>query len=328
MFSIASLVQKAQEYIEPTLSSSIGASDRRAAKATLFRHQFRLPNSQNPLHEITAELILLNHLNGPSKSTSASSEAKSTSRGQGIRYAGKLHLSEQFLCFSTQGSSFLSSASTSASSVFTGNTRGAGPVGNGFTLPLCSVRRVERLNSQNYMFSLAITLWNGNSDAGAKQGKSSLPVHKIILHLAGSRQQCDRFCDGLKKGLRGAVKDLEKLKNVVQECYSEYLLASGGKNTSSTEKKEADDQKGESSEAHQPPDAGLGMIFRYPGDARKLRDRSKMRLWGEYLRGRAADSSNGEVLLNLALYRSRKWSQRYNYSPTYLSQTHQGWFAE
>jgi hypothetical protein len=34
-----------------------------------------------------------------------------------------------------------------------------------------------------------------------------------------------------------------------------------------------------------PPDAGLGMLFKYPGDARKLRDRSKMRLWTEYLRG-------------------------------------------
>lgn len=33
-----------------------------------------------------------------------------------------------------------------------------------------------------------------------------------------------------------------------------------------------------------PPDAGLGMLFRYPGDAKKLRDRAKMRLWAEYLR--------------------------------------------
>lgn len=59
--------------------------------------------------------------------------------------------------------------------------------------------------------------------------------------------------------------EVGKLKRVVSECYSEYLLQGDGK-------------KGD------PPDAGLGMIFRYPGDARKLRDRSKMRLWGEYLR--------------------------------------------
>lgn len=61
------------------------------------------------------------------------------------------------------------------------------------------------------------------------------------------------------------MADVGKLKRVVAECYSEHLL--------SGEKKSSD-----------PPDAGLGMIFRYPGDARKLRDRSKMRLWGEYLR--------------------------------------------
>lgn len=63
-----------------------------------------------------------------------------------------------------------------------------------------------------------------------------------------------------------------KLRRVVAECYSEYLLRP-------EEKKEAT-----------PPDAGLGMIFRYPGDPKKLRDRAKMRLWAEYLRdnGRSA----------------------------------------
>jgi TBC1 domain family member 8/9 len=63
------------------------------------------------------------------------------------------------------------------------------------------------------------------------------------------------------------VGDVGKLKKVVAECYSEYLL-----------------QQGDAKKESIPPDAGLGMIFRYPGDHRKLRDRSKMRLWGEYLR--------------------------------------------
>lgn len=85
------------------------------------------------------------------------------------------------------------------------------------------------------------------------------------MQLAASRQACERFCDGLKKGLKHGVAEVGKLKKVVAECYSEHLL-SGEKKTANI------------------PDAGLGMIFRYPGDARKLRDRSKMRLWGEYLR--------------------------------------------
>lgn len=57
-----------------------------------------------------------------------------------------------------------------------------------------------------------------------------------------------------------------RLRKVVAENYSEYLLRS-------------EDRKGVN-----PPDAGLGMLFRYPGDPKKLRDRAKMRLWAEYLR--------------------------------------------
>jgi hypothetical protein len=72
------------------------------------------------------------------------------------------------------------------------------------------------------------------------------------------------------------MKEVESLRTVVNDCYSEYLR-SGAKGKA---QEEAD------ADARQPPDAGLGLIFRYPGDARKLRDRSKMRLWGEYFRGK------------------------------------------
>jgi hypothetical protein len=91
---------------------------------------------------------------------------------------------------------------------------------------------------------------------------------KITVQLAGSRQACERFCDGLKKGLKSGVGEVSKLKRVIAECYSEYLLRPDPKKEDPT------------------PDAGLGMFaeFRYPGDSRKLRDRSKMRLWAEYLR--------------------------------------------
>lgn len=57
-----------------------------------------------------------------------------------------------------------------------------------------------------------------------------------------------------------------KLRKIVAENYSEYLLRT-------EERKNIN-----------PPDAGLGMLFRYPGDPKKLRDRAKMRLWAEYLR--------------------------------------------
>lgn len=276
MFQFSSFVQKAQSLIDPANFSlpAITSSERSPSKASLFRQQFRLPDSQNPLQEITAELIL------PVPHTSNSSDtqgerAKDVDHA-GNRYTGRLHLSERFMCFSTQPSSFIPSASLSASTVFTGQTHGTGPSGNGFTIPLCAIRRVERLNTLSHVFSLALTTWNGSltrPSPHAPQDPSFIP-QRFTIQLVGSRQACERFCDGLKRGLREGMKDIDSLRSVVGECYSEYLL-SGSKT------------KGQEGDApvRQPPDAGLGMVFRYPGDARKLRDRSKMRLWGEYFRG-------------------------------------------
>ncbi|KAH0556933.1 hypothetical protein GP486_005278 [Trichoglossum hirsutum] len=126
------------------------------------------------------------------------------------------------------------------------------------------------------MFALAITTWNGSNPAadGLSTGQQ-----KLTIQLAGSRQACERFCDGLKRGLREGVGDVGKMRKVVAECYSEYLCSTEGKRGIPISK----DGK-HSGKSRGPPDAGLGMVFRYPGDQRKLRDRSKMRLWDEYLR--------------------------------------------
>lgn len=112
---------------------------------------------------------------------------------------------------------------------------------------------------------MSITTWNGISNPPTQESKTPILQQKITIQLAGTRQACERFCDGLKRGLKSGVGEVGKLKRVVSECYSEHLLSSDSKKS-------------------EPPDAGLGMIFKYPGDARKLRDRSKMRLWAEYLR--------------------------------------------
>ncbi|KAI0475943.1 GTPase activating protein [Xylariaceae sp. FL0804] len=265
MFNLTNFVQKAQsaaqQLIDPMQGLNLANSDRNPSKASLFQAQFRLPPSQTPLCEIPAELTI-----PPSNVTQGDKD-----RDRGWHYAGRLHLSESYICFSTTPSSFLQSASTSTSSAFTGQTHGGGPSGNGFTFPLCAIRRVERLNSQSFQFSLAITTWNGISqelakDKDALKDKKDLREQRITIQLAGSRHACERFCDGLKKGLRNAVGHVGKLKRIVAECYSEYLLR-------------PEDQKNAPA-----PDAGLGMFFRYPGDAKKLRDRAKMRLWAEYLR--------------------------------------------
>jgi TBC1 domain family member 8/9 len=258
--NLSNLVQKAQsaaqQLIDPMAGLNLTNSDRNPSKATLFQHQFRLPSTQTPLYEIPAELTI-----PPSNVTQGDRE-----RDRGWHYVGRLHLSEAYICFSTTPTSFLSNASTSTSSAFTGQTHGAGPSGNGFTFPLCAIRRVERLNSTNFQFALAITTWNGIPQDASKDKDNQPREQRITIHLAGSRQACERFCDGLKKGLRSAVGNVGRLKKVVSECYSEYLL------------------RPEDKKSINPPDAGLGMIFRYPGDPKKLRDRAKMRLWAEYLR--------------------------------------------
>ncbi|KAI0125185.1 GTPase activating protein [Xylariales sp. AK1849] len=265
MFNLSNLVQKAQsaaqQLIDPMQGLNLTNSDKNPAKATLFQLQFRLPSTQTPLCEIPAELTI-----PPSNVTQGDRD-----RDRGWHYVGKLHLSEAYMCFSTTPTSFVSTASTSTSSAFTGQTHGGGPSGNGFTFPLCAIRRVERLNSQSFQFALAITTWNGIAqdapkDKEAHKDRNQSKEQRITIQLAGSRQACERFCDGLKRGLRNAVGHVGKLKKVVAECYSEYLLR-------------PEEQKNVN-----PPDAGLGMVFRYPGDPKKLRDRAKMRLWAEYLR--------------------------------------------
>lgn len=151
MFNLSSLVQKAQsaaqQLIDPMSGLNLTNSDRNPAKATLFQNQFRLPSTQTPLYEIPAELTI-----PPSNATQGDRGGEG-----GWHYAGKLHLSEAYMCFSTTPTSFVSSASTSTSSAFTGQTHGGGPSGNGFTFPLCAIRRVERLNSQSFQVNPTFT---------------------------------------------------------------------------------------------------------------------------------------------------------------------------
>lgn len=262
MFSFSTLVQKAQAFIDP---SSVTPGNTSAA--TLFRQNFRLPDTQSPLHEISAELTI------PARSNSSSADSEKR-RERGSHYVGRLYLSESFLCFSTQTTSFLGFAGLETSS---GRADGAGPASNGFTLPLCAIKRVERMYSHGSTYALGITPWNGPGGAAAAEAKSGASPRKLIVQLTGSWPACEQFCDGLKKGLREAVKNMDKMKEVVSQCYSEYLLSASlnkGKDAAATGTK-----------VMEPPDTGLGVLFKYPGDLKKLRDRSKMRLWSEYFRG-------------------------------------------
>lgn len=102
---------------------------------------------------------------------------------------------------------------------------------------------------------------------------------------------------------------MKQLKPFASSCYSEYVLnpeldptnkakeATSGEDA--TEEVKAEDAPASSSpapttqvqpnseastSAPPPYHAGLGATFKYPGDARKLREKSKMKLWRDYLR--------------------------------------------
>lgn len=254
MFS--SLLQRAASYVveqPPSQSSSqsaAAANNNRQDKAVLFRSHLRLPDSQTPLQEILCELTI------PS----------------GDHYSGKLYLSEAFLCFTPSPPSASAAAPATA--------------GIGFTLPLCAIRRVERLHSRSYLFALAITTWHGTGAAGVV-GREE----RLTLQFVSIRSACEAFCDRLKRALRSQMSEVKNLKLLVESCYSEYLLGATAAadrprssivNSSNNGSNSINNGGGSSRD---PPDAGLGMRFKYPGDARKLRDRSKMRLWAEYLKG-------------------------------------------
>lgn len=285
MFNLNTLVQKAHTLIDPNASPTLKLSDSSTSKAALFRLQFRLPDTQTPLQEITAEFSLVSP--SAARAQASYSEEKSRSYDRSAAYVGKLHLSESYLCFSTQPTSFHPSASIQASAAFNGQTHGTGPAGNGFTLPLVAIRRVERLQTQNALFALSITTSNGFITSPGNAPVSQ--PQKLTLQLAGSRQACEKFCDGLKRGLRDATKDASNLKVIVTQCYSEYLLSE--KATKSAEKSDVVSRNA--------PDEGLGLLYRYPGDARKTRDKSKMRLWAEYMRGGSLRSSQRGLLRSL-----------------------------
>lgn len=263
MFSLSTLVHKAQAFIDPSAASNGNTSG-----AVLFRQHFRLPDSQFPLQEISAELTI------PPRSNGASADPEKR-RERGSHYIGRLHLSQSYLCFSTQTASFQSLTGIVNSDSSISKADDPGPAGNGFTLPLAAVKRVERMFSQGSTYALSITPWNGPGTA-IVEARLQAPPRTLIIQLTGSWPACEQFCDALKKSLREAVRNMDRMKEVVPQCYSEYLLSATLTKTNASAGTEA--------KTPDSPDTGLGILFRYPGDPKKLRDRSKMRLWSEYFR--------------------------------------------
>lgn len=139
-----------------------------------------------------------------------------------------------------------------------------------FVLHLSTVKRVERLPTSSYGFALALL--------------THLRI-LIKLYLVGLRSDSERFLAQLKAALRANLPAVKHLQPFIQSCYSEYLLA---KNKVSAEKVD-----------HIPP-GGLGIVFKFPGNAKDLRDRVKMKLWFDLFR---ADGRNLSLIKTPTFYK-------------------------
>ncbi|EFP78070.2 uncharacterized protein PGTG_04026 [Puccinia graminis f. sp. tritici CRL 75-36-700-3] len=159
-------------------------------------------------------------------------------------YSGKLSLTERFLTFV---------------SVDRRSCR--------FSLPLATIRKVEKVAPVHSSdlgpppFAICLIVWHEDL--------------KYVLQLNGLKPSCETFCVNLRSQLKATVPEMKILKPFVSTFYSEHLLSSSGEEdgTHTT-------GQGIGSGHH----AGLGAQFRYPGDPRKLREKSKVKLWKDYFK--------------------------------------------
>ncbi|KAJ7302992.1 rab-GTPase-TBC domain-containing protein [Mycena albidolilacea] len=171
-------------------------------------------------------------------------------QGEEDAYAGKLYIMAPYLAF----------ASLDRKSVR-------------FSIPLSTIRRVERLNARAGIYALSLSTWHGA---------------KIIVQLTSLRPTADLFCSLLRDALKVELQrgQMRAVKGFVKTCYSEALV--------STTSQVADNEREDGSLiSEERPDAaprestyhgGLGLKFKFPGDPKKLREASKIKLWTQYLR--------------------------------------------
>lgn len=124
-----------------------------------------------------------------------------------------------------------------------------------FAVHLSTIRKVERLPSKSYVFGLIITTYAGL---------------RLTIQFIGIRSNSEKFSLLLKKSLDVNLSVVKQLKPFLRTLYSEYLMLKN-----SPKGKDLDLKI---------PDGGLGLIFKYPGNPKKLRDKSKMRLWFEFMK--------------------------------------------
>lgn len=234
-------------------------NERKPTRDELFRKEFRLPSSQDIQIESGAEVTLI-HLDN---SDSGNQGAKQSVNQQSYANPSSMttpspvtspqfqshhgHNNDEYE-FYYSGRLFL----TNQYLVFKDNFNERD---FNFVIHISAIRRVERLPSANYVFGLILT-----TSAGLK----------LKVQFIGIRSNSESFSLLLKKSLDLNMSKVKQLKPFLKTLHSEYLIA---KNT-----------PGQHNPDLQVPNGGLGLIFKYPGNAKKLRDKSKMRLWYDFMK--------------------------------------------
>ncbi|OCF58748.1 GTPase activating protein [Kwoniella mangroviensis CBS 10435] len=242
-------------------------SYREKSKDELTRDYFNVPvQSSLPSPSDPPSVVKLRerpYKNGQEELQSMDINAVISVEGKEEVYAGRLSLLPPFLCFIS-----LDRKSCRC------------------TIPLYTIRRVERLNSRAGVFALSLATWHGM---------------RIILQLTSLLPTAEHFAILLRDALKSQLSAMKQLKPFLPSLYSEYLLSSpvstaaGQQQTDhlllGTELNEKagnvgteaeSDLRGPGGEGKGIYQRGLGEQFGFPGDARKMRERSKMKLWREY----------------------------------------------
>ncbi|GAN11449.1 TBC-domain-containing protein [Mucor ambiguus] len=116
-------------------------------------------------------------------------------------------------------------------------------------MPLYTVRRVEKLADKPDAFPIKIVNWH--------QSES-------VYYLNVNTKEYDEFSATLTTNLRNQIKHMRMMKQFLTTCASEAVIS---------------DKTYEEMSAIP---GGLGLQFEFPGDPRKLKEKSKMKLWKKY----------------------------------------------
>ncbi|OBZ73511.1 hypothetical protein A0H81_05948 [Grifola frondosa] len=127
-----------------------------------------------------------------------------------------------------------------------------------FTVPLCTIRRVERLAARAGVYALSLSLWHGM---------------KIVVQLTSLRPTADLFCSLLRDALKAELQkgQMKAVKGFVKTCYSEMVVANSNPAPQGGPAGDKDgggpkSDEGALTEAESMYLGGLGLKFKFPGD--------------------------------------------------------------